>query len=40
MEKFDKDAIADGYEISFVLQEISRVKKEKENVKKELARLK
>ncbi|MGQ1787888.1 MULTISPECIES: hypothetical protein [unclassified Saccharicrinis] len=40
MEKFDKDAIADGYEISFVLQEISRIKKEKENVKKELARLK
>ncbi|WP_075591581.1 outer membrane protein assembly factor BamD [Labilibacter marinus] len=40
MEKFDKEAISDGYEISFVLKEIARIKKEKSNIKKELSRLK
>ncbi|GAF05136.1 hypothetical protein [Saccharicrinis fermentans] len=40
MEKFDKEAIADGYEISFVLKDIARIKKEIDNVKKELNRLK
>ena len=40
MEKFDKEAISDGYEISFVLKDISKIKKEIENIKKELARLK
>ncbi|MCT4643353.1 MAG: hypothetical protein N4A74_00095 [Carboxylicivirga sp.] len=39
MEKFDKEAIRDGYEISFVLKEIKRIKKEKEKVKAELNRL-
>ncbi|TLX74882.1 hypothetical protein E9993_10790 [Labilibacter sediminis] len=39
MEKFDKQAISDGYEISFVLKEISKIKKEIKNVKAELNRL-
>jgi len=39
MEKFDKEAIRDGYEISFVLKEIKRIKEEKEKVKQELNRL-
>nr|WP_319401545.1 hypothetical protein [uncultured Carboxylicivirga sp.] len=39
MEKFDKEAIRDGYETSFVLKEIKRIKDEKEKVKKELSRL-
>jgi len=39
MEKFDKEAIRDGYEISFVLKEVKRIKEEKEKVKKELVRL-
>ena len=40
MEKFDKEAIRDGYEISFVLKDIARIKEEKGKVEKELARLK
>ncbi len=40
MEKFDKEAISDGYEISFVLKDIARIKKELKNVKQELSRLK
>ncbi len=40
MEKFDKEAIRDGYEISFVLKDIARIKEEKEKVEKELVRLK
>lgn len=40
MEKFDKEAISDGYEISFVLKEITKIKKEIENVNDELKRLK
>nr|WP_321405448.1 hypothetical protein [uncultured Carboxylicivirga sp.] len=39
MEKFDKEAIRDGYEISFVLKEVKRIKDEREKVKKELSRL-
>lgn len=39
MEKFDKEAIRDGYEISFVLKDIARIKEERAKVKKELARL-
>ncbi|WP_430810195.1 MULTISPECIES: hypothetical protein [unclassified Carboxylicivirga] len=33
MEKFDKEAIRDGYEISFVLKEIQHIKDEIEKVK-------
>ena len=36
MEKFDKEAISDGYEISFVLKEVAKIKNEIANVKKEL----
>lgn len=39
MEKFDKEAIRDGYEISFVLKEIKRIKDEQSKVKKELSKL-
>lgn len=39
MEKFDKEAIRDGYEISFVLKEIKRIKEEIKKVKAELGRL-
>ena len=39
MEKFDKEAIHDGYEISFVLKEIKKIKEEKEKVKRELRQL-
>ena len=39
MEKYDKEAISDGYEISFVLKDMAKIKKEIENVKKELKRL-
>lgn len=39
MEKFDKEAIRDGYEISFVLKEIKRIKEERSKVKKELSKL-
>jgi hypothetical protein len=39
MEKFDKEAIRDGYEISFVLKEIKRIKEEVKKVKAELTRL-
>lgn len=39
MEKFDKEAIRDGYEISFVLKEIKRINDEREKVKKELSKL-
>ncbi|MCW3806570.1 hypothetical protein [Plebeiibacterium marinum] len=40
MEKFDKEAISDGYEISFVLKEISKIKKEIKIAKTQLSRLK
>ncbi|MCW3787693.1 hypothetical protein [Plebeiibacterium sediminum] len=40
MEKFDKEAIRDGYEISFVLKEITKIKKEIEIAKNQLDRLK
>ncbi len=40
MEKFDKQAISDGYEISFVLKEIARIKKEIDIAKNQLDRLK
>lgn len=39
MEKFDKEAIRDGYEISFVLKEIKRIKEEREKVTKTLTKL-
>ncbi|TRX66492.1 hypothetical protein [Carboxylicivirga sp. M1479] len=39
MEKFDKEAIRDGYEISFVLKEIKHIKEEIKTVKAELKRL-
>ncbi|MBS2213003.1 hypothetical protein KEM09_16415 [Carboxylicivirga mesophila] len=39
MEKFDKEAIRDGYEISFVLKEIKRIEEELNKVKAELNRL-
>ncbi len=40
MEKFDKEAIRDANEISFVLKEITRIKQEIKNVKYQLSRLK
>lgn len=39
LEKFDKQAISDGYEISFILKEVSRLKKEIENSKRVLNNL-
>lgn len=36
MEKHDKEAIRDGYEISFVLKEIRKIKEEKKKVEKTL----
>lgn len=39
MEKFDKEAIRDGYEISFVLKEITKIKREIVNSKKQLEHL-
>ncbi|PZX12942.1 hypothetical protein LX69_02746 [Breznakibacter xylanolyticus] len=39
MEKPDKEAIRDGYEISFLLKEIAQLQKEKENAYNELKRL-
>ncbi|WP_439184285.1 hypothetical protein [Carboxylicivirga taeanensis] len=39
MEKFDKEAIRDGYEISFVLKEIKKIEEELGKVKAELSRL-
>ncbi len=38
MEKFDKEAIRDGYEISFVLKEIKQLEDEIKKVKAELKR--
>lgn len=39
MEQFDKEAIRDGYEISFVLKELHRIKAEKEKVNQALRKL-
>lgn len=39
LEKFDKEAISDGYEISFVLKEIASIKTQIKNVNTELNRL-
>ncbi len=39
MEGFDKEAIRDGYEISFVLKEVKRIKEEKKKIEKELRKL-
>jgi hypothetical protein len=36
LERTDKEAIRDGYEISFILKDITRIKKEKENSAREL----
>lgn len=40
MELFDKEAIRDGYEISFVLKEVHRIKEEKKKVNQMLRQLK
>lgn len=40
LEKFDKEAIRDGYEISFILKEVNKLKQEISNSKEELKRLK
>jgi len=40
MEKFDKEAIRDGYEISFVLKEVAKLKTDIKNTKLHLDRLK
>ena len=40
MEKFDKEAIRDANEISFVLKDIAHIKKEIKNTKYQLSRLK
>lgn len=39
MEKFDKEAIRDGYETSFVLQELEGLRRERENVLSQINRL-
>ncbi len=40
MEKFDREAIRDAYEISFVLKEIDRIKTERNRTQKALQKLK
>jgi len=40
MEKYDREAIRDGYEISFILKEISKIKAEKSLAEKNLNKLK
>jgi len=40
LEQFDKEAIRDGYEISFVLKEIQRIKDEKIKVQRTLQKMK
>jgi hypothetical protein len=40
MEKFDKEAIRDANEISYVLKEIKRIKEEMKNVRQQLSQLK
>ena len=39
MEKFDKEAIRDGYEISFILNDVTKLKEELKNSKKRLSTL-
>jgi hypothetical protein len=39
MEKFDKEAIRDGYEISFVLKELSGLRKDKKKAEQEVKSL-
>jgi hypothetical protein len=39
MEKFDKEAIRDGYEISFVLKELAGLRKSKKKVEQEIKSL-
>ncbi len=39
LEKYDKEAIRDGYEISFVLKEIQQIKQQITNVNNQLSRL-
>lgn len=39
MEKFDREAIRDGYEISFVLKEINKLKNEKHKTELEIEKL-
>jgi hypothetical protein len=39
MERFDKEAIRDGYETSFVLRELAGLRKEKEVVMKQIRRM-
>jgi len=40
MEQFDKEAIRDGYETSFVLQEMAGLREEKRQVKQQIEKLK
>ncbi|WP_016778136.1 hypothetical protein [Anaerophaga thermohalophila] len=40
MEQFDKEAIRDGYETSFVLQELAGLREEKRQVKQQIEKLK
>jgi hypothetical protein len=40
LEKYDKEAIRDGYEISFVLKEMQQIKEEKEKAQQTLRKLK
>ncbi|MDG5798874.1 hypothetical protein QA597_00685 [Marinilabiliaceae bacterium ANBcel2] len=40
MEKFDRKAIYEGYEISFILQEQSQIERERKKIKAEIERLK
>jgi hypothetical protein len=40
MEKFDREAIRDAYEISFILKEIDRIKVERKRIQKSLQKLK
>lgn len=39
MEKFDKEAVRDGYETSFVLQELAGLRKERQQVERAVRRL-
>ncbi len=40
LEKYDKEAIRDGYEISFVLKEIVKIKEDKKNIINTIKRIK
>jgi hypothetical protein len=40
MEQYDKEAIRDAYEISFILRETAKIKEQMENVKSTINKLK